>query len=364
MLTHYRHLALAVLWLTGAATCLAQPAVSRRTPAPSNALSRDAKNEFALKALDRLRAIRDCWIDPYAMLPYDEPKQKGEEDFYGCGSEYALRLAETQAAVADLSNGINNPGIVREANAAIGVFNDLDTLKKFFNRSGLSSLLESTRVSDVYPIIHKYNLTYTQNLTTKGEIYRQMMPHRRVHVDRLAALISNAPIDSNPTLTPEQATAGNDDLTWNRAQRDMAYEWYLRAYPNGRHAAEARQSMGRKSQIQKQRSEELQIISDDLERTTHKVLEAYIRGDKATYGSYLSMRFPAREIYIAKLKPQPDVVSFEIRDFEIKRLNPDQQLYRATMNVHYTSVFSQTRDYRYSILYLRTDRGWEIIEWH
>jgi hypothetical protein len=221
--------------------CLAQPTASRRASAPPNAHSTESKREEVVTALDRLRAIRDCWIDPYAMLPYDEPKQKGEGDFYGCGSEYSLRLAEAQAAVSDMSNQGNSQTIIREANAAIEVFNDLDTLRKFFNRSGLSSLLESTRVSYIYPIIHKYNLTYTQNLTTKGEIYRQMMPRRRIHIDRLAELISNAPPDSNPTLTPEQAIAANDDLTWDRVQRDMSYDWYLRAYPKGRHAAEARQ---------------------------------------------------------------------------------------------------------------------------
>jgi hypothetical protein len=365
MLTHYRDITLGILLITVVGTsCLAQPSVSRRPSATSSARSRDAKNESALKALDRLRAIRDCWIDPYAMLPYDQPKQKGEGDFYRCGSEYSLRLAEAQAAVGDLSNESSNGVIVREATAAIQVFNDLDTLKKVFNRSGLSTLLESTRVSDIYPIIHKYNLTYSQNLTTKGEIYRQMMPHRRVHVDQFAALIANVPADSNPTLTPEQATATNDDLTWSRAQRDMAYDWYLRAYPNGRHAGEARQSAARKSEIQKERNDQLLRIRADLEPITRKVLEAYVRGDKETYGSFLSDRFPSRALYIARLKPQAEVASFEIRDFEVKRHNPDYELYRATMNVHYRSVFNKEREYHNTLLYLKTERGWQIVEWH
>lgn len=117
-------------------------------------------------------------------------------------------------------------------------------------------------------------------------------------------------------------------------------------------------------EIQKERNVELQTIRADLERTTHRVLEAYVRGDKTTYGGYLSNRFPAREVYIAKLKPQPDVTSFEITQFEVQPYGSDQQLYRATMKVHYTSVFNKTRDYRNSLLYLKTDRGWEILEWH
>jgi hypothetical protein len=143
----------------------------------------------------------------------------------------------------------------------------------------------------------------------------------------------------------------------------MLYEWYLRWYPQGRHAAEARQSISRKDEIKKQRSEELETVREDLERTTRRVLEAYVRGDKATYASYLSSRFPSRQIYIAKLKPQSDVASFEITEMEVKPVGSDQQLFRATMNVRYTSILNKQRDYRNSILYLKTDRGWEIIEW-
>lgn len=364
MLTRYRHLTLAVLLVMVAVpSCLAQQTASRRASTASSTLS-DAKNVLALKALDRLRAIRDCWIDPYAMLPYDEPKQKGEGDFYGCGSEYALRLAEAQAAVKDALDSVDNPAIIREADAAIAVFVDLDTLRHVFNRTVLSSLLETTSVSDVYPIIHTYNLKYAENTTAKGEIYRQMMPLRRVHIDRLAALIPNAPADSNPTLTPEQAIAGNDDLTWNRAKRDMAYEWYLRAYPNGRHATEARQSISRKDEIQKEREDQLEAVRRDLEQTTRNVLQAYVRGDKVTYGNFLSARFPAREIYIAKLKPQPDVASFDITQFEAKPYDPDQQSHATTMNLRYMSIFNKTRDYQNRILYQKTDHGWQIVEWH
>ena len=298
------------------------------------------------------------------MLPYDEPKQKSEDDFYRCGAEYALRLAEAKAAVNDVSDSTTNTAIVREATAAIEVFNDLDTLRKVFNRSAFSSLSESTRISEIYPIIHRYNIQYKENWTSKGEIYRQMMPQRRVHIDRVAALIQDAPPDSNPTLTPAQAAAATDDLTWAEAVRRMSYESYLRSFPAGRHAAEARDSIARKDQIRKERDEQLESVRRDLQDTTHKVLEAYVRGDKVTYGNFLSTRFPSRGIYIAKLKPPPDVASFEISAFEVKHYESDEQLYRATMNVHYTSIFNKQRDYHNSILYLKNDRGWEIVEWH
>jgi len=364
MLTHYRHLTLAVLLFMVAATpCLAQPTAAHRRSTTSSAPTKDLKNEVALKTLDRLRAIRDCWIDPYAMLPNDEPKQKLESDFYACGSEYTLRLAEAQAAVRDALDSVDNPGIIREADAAIAVFVDLDTLRRVFNRNALSSLLEITSVSDIYPIIHTYNIKYTENATPKGEIYRQMMPHRRVHIDRLATLIPNVPPDSNPTLTPAQATAANDDLTWARAVRDMAYEWYLRAYPQGRHSPEARQSIARKSEIQKERNDQLERIRTELEPVTRKVLEAYVRGDKETYGSFLADRFPSRALFIARLKPQADVASFVITDFQVKHYHPDYGLYQATMNVHYKSIFNKERDYRNNLLYMKTERGWQIVEW-
>src|SRR5205085_6025447 len=124
-------------------------------------------------------------------------------------------------------------------------------------------------------------------------------------------------------------------LTWSRAAKGMAYEWYLGRYPKGRHAAEAHDSIARKGEILKERNEQLESVRRDLQDTTHKVLQAYVRGDKLTYGNFLSSRFPSRGIYIAKLKPQPEVTSFEIRDFEVKPYDSDQQLYRAIMNVHY-----------------------------
>lgn len=218
-------------------------------------------------------------------------------------------------------------------------------------------------MSDVYPIIHKYGISYKEDWTLKAPIYRQMIPHRRIHIDRFALLISNAPPDPNPTLTPPQAEAVTDDLTWTFAARDMLYDWYLGRYPNGRHATEARDSLARKNEIREERGQQLEMVRRDLHDTTHKVLEAYVRGDKVTCGKFLSDRFPSREIYIGKLKPQAEVASFEIKDFEIKPYDSDQQLYRVTMNVRYTSIFNKQRDYRNSILYLKGDRGWQIIEW-
>ncbi|HEV7747256.1 MAG TPA: hypothetical protein VGO56_19830 [Pyrinomonadaceae bacterium] len=151
--------------------------------------------EVALQMLARLRAMRDCWVDPYVMLPSEDPNRISEVAFYGCGSDYALRLAEARAAVDDGAETINNPAIRREATAAISVFKDLDVLRQFFNRNLLSSLTENTWVSDIYPIIHKYNISYSQDKTSKAEIYRQMMPLRRVNVDRLGVLVRNAPKD-------------------------------------------------------------------------------------------------------------------------------------------------------------------------
>jgi hypothetical protein len=370
MVTNYKRtvrislllLSAAVLWSTVAAqsaqTSRSGSTITTRT---KESLARSNK-KAALQLLARLRAIRNCWVDPYAMLPSEYPNDNSEEAFYGCDG-YALRLAEARAAV-DNAVEINNPGIRREATAAIDVFNDLDVLRQFFNRNLLSSLTKNAWVSEIYPIVHKYNITYSQDKTTKAEIYRQMMPRRRVHVDRLASLISDAPADSNPTLTADQALAANDDLTWARATRDIAYEWYLRWYPQGRHAAEARDSIARKGEILKERSDQLERIREDLESTTRKVLEAYVRGDKATYGSFLSDRFPSRSLFIARLKPQPEVASFEITDFQVERYNTDVGLYRAKMGVHYKSIFNKERYYHNNILYLKTERGWEIVEWH
>jgi len=297
------------------------------------------------------------------ILPSNTPSEENDSLFLMCGTEYRLRLMEAQSAVADAADAVNDKAILREATAALGVFSDLDTLYRLFNSRGYF-FSGDVRISDIYPIVHKYNLTYNENSTSKVAIYRQMMQHRRIHVDRLAELIEGAPADSNPTLTPAQAEAATDDLTWSRAAKGMAYEWYLGRYPKGRHAAEARDSIARKDQIRKERDDQLETVRRSLQDTTHKVLEAYVRGDKVTYGNFLSSRFPSRGIYIAKLKPQPEVASFEIKDFEVNPYDSEQQLYRATINVRYVSIFNKERVYPYSILYLKTDRGWEIVEWH
>jgi hypothetical protein len=144
----------------------------------------------------------------------------------------------------------------------------------------------------------------------------------------------------------------------------MSYEWYLRWFPQGRHVEEARQSIARKGEIQKERDDRLERIRKELESVTQKLFKAYVRGDKATYGSFLSGSFPSRAMFIERLKPQPEVASFEIRDFQVKRYDPDYELYRATMNVHYVSISNKERDYRNYILFSKTDRAWEIIEWH
>jgi len=371
MSTNYtRSVLLSVLFLSAvlsnALTVSAQDAQTRRRSSTTNKTVDSLAgpvNEVALKLLARLRAMRDCWVDPYVMLPLEYPNRVSEMAFYRCGSDYSLRWAEARAAVDDAET-INNSAIRREATAAISVFKDLDVLRQFFNRNLLSSLTENTSVSDIYPIVHKYNISYSQDKTSKADIYRQLVPHRRLYVDRLAALVKNAPRDPNPTLTPEQQTAVTDDLTWTRAARDMSYEWYLRWFPQGRHVEEARQSIARKGEIQKERDDRLEKIRKELESVTQKLFKAYVRGDRATYGSFLSGSFPSRAMFIERLKPQPEVASFEIRDFQVKRYDPDYELYQATMNVHYVSLSNKERDYRNYILFSKTDRAWEIVEWH
>jgi hypothetical protein len=34
------------------------------------------------------------------------------------------------------------------------------------------------------------------------------------------------------------------------------------------------------------------------------------------------------------------------------------------VDVRYTSIFNKERHYHDNILYLKTDRAWEIVEWH
>ena len=96
------------------------------------------------------------------------------------------------------------------------------------------------RVSDIFPIIRKYNIRYKENRVSKVTIYQAMMPLRRNHIDELAKLVSSAPPDTNPTLTQSQAADAADELDWSFVTRQgRGYDWYLRRHPQGRHAPEA-----------------------------------------------------------------------------------------------------------------------------
>jgi hypothetical protein len=207
-----------------------------KTPA-SRGITED---QASLQMLERLRAFRDCWSDPYMIIAGDDPRAENDALFLRCGDQYSLRWAELQEATAQALGSVKDRAISRQINAAIATFTDLESLHHLFN-SRAYFMTRDVRVSDIFPIVRKYNIPYKENRISKVTVYQAMMPLRRTHIDELAKLLDNAPRDTNPTLTPAQAADAADDLDWSFVTRQrQGYGWYLRRHPQGRHAAEAR----------------------------------------------------------------------------------------------------------------------------
>jgi len=375
MLTRFNHLAVAICLsgitiTTAPSFCSAQSAsrsehgtiTANKPPSGGN----KSEVEASLEVLARLRAMRDCWNDPYQVLVGDDPKYENHSLFFRCDEEYPLRLAEAQTAASEALTWLKDRILSREITAAIAVFNDLETLHRVFE-SRKYTLFRVVPVSDIYPIAHKYNIPYRENEISKFTVYQEMMPKRRVHIDRLASLVPGAPPDPNPTLTPAQAAVVVDDLDWYYATRQgpgQGYNWYLGRHPQGRHAAEARKPIEQPDGYRKEQEARTAKLHDELLGITRQAIEAYVHGDKAVFDRLLGVGFPSRALYISRLRPQPDVASFEVEDLKIRIMDYYAELYRADVQVQYKSVMNKERDYHNSILYKRTNGRWQIVERH
>ncbi len=217
---------------------------SRNTPTPTS--RRITEDQASLQMLERLRAFRDCWSDPYMIIAGDDPRAENDALFLRCGDQYSLRWAELQDAAAQALGSVKNRALSRQINAAIATFTDLESLHSLFN-SRAYFMQRDVRVSDIFPIVRKYNIPYWDNRISKVAVYQAMMPLRRTHIDELARLIGNPPPDTNPTLTPAQAADAADNLDWSLVTRQgRGYDWYLRRHPQGLHASEARRLGGKK----------------------------------------------------------------------------------------------------------------------
>ena len=221
-----------------ASTCLSQ----------KNTVNSD--NEVALIVLIHLRTLRDCWSDPYMVIDGDDPKFENDTLYLRCGSDYLLLFDDLQESVSNGLVSINRTELRTEMVAANKVLIDLYYLHRLFN-SRAYYLRREIQSSDVASILSKYNINVRNRTISKVTLYRELIPHRRLHIDRFAALISNAPPDKNPTLTPEEIAIKVDELEWSVVTRQgRGYDWYLRRHPDGRHAEEARKLGGRQGTVQ------------------------------------------------------------------------------------------------------------------
>jgi hypothetical protein len=220
---------------------------------PATCLSQDSTvnsdKGAAIKVLINLRTLRDCWNDPYVVITGDDPKLENDTLYLRCGSDYLSLFNELQE-VGDGLRSISRADVQTEMVAANDVLKDLDSLHRLFN-SRAYYVLREIQASDVASILSKYGINVRTKTISKATLYRELIPRRRLHIDRLAALISNAPHDDNPTLTPEEIAIKVDDMEWSVVTRqDRGYDWYLRRHPNGRHVEEARKLSNRQGTIQ------------------------------------------------------------------------------------------------------------------
>lgn len=233
-----RLVVLVAIMIALAATCLSQ----------KNTV--DPDNKAAIRVLIDLRALRDCWNDPYMVIVGDDPKSENDTLYRRCGSDYLLLFDDLQESVSDGLRSINRAELRTEMVAANKVLNDLNSLHRLFD-SRAYYLAREIQTSDVASILREYNITVRNKTISKVTLYQKIIPHRRLHIDRFAALISNAPPDSNPTLTPEEIAIKVDELEWSVVTRQgRGYDWYLRRHPQGRHAEEARKLGSRQSTVQ------------------------------------------------------------------------------------------------------------------
>jgi len=319
--------------------------------------------EAAGDVLARLRALRDCWSDPYMVPTGDDPRVENDSLYRVCDDNYQLRLVEARDVVWHSESKISNRTVRGEILAAMEVFDDLDTLYRLFERRDYY-FTSVVRVSDIYQIVRKYNIQYQQDAISKVTVYRAVIPARRPHIDRLAALIPGAPRDENPTLTQDQATAAVDDLDWSIAKRQgQGYDWYLRRHPQGRHADEAERLLGQSKAALSEQAKRLAALKDELAPTVRETIRAYVFGDKDAFERLLAPEFPRRANYIAHLRPQPEVLSFEITDLTVEPATHGSEHYMARVRVLYVGTGDRRRMYDNRITYAKNGGRWQIVEW-
>lgn len=205
----------------------------------------ESENAASIKVLIHLRTLRDCWSDPYMVIVGDDPRFENDTLYRRCGSDYLLLFDDLQESVSSGLLSITRAELRTEMVEANRILNDLDSLHRLFN-SRAYYLQREIQTSDVASILRKYNINVRKKTISKVTLYQEIIPHRRLHIDRFAALITNAPPDNNPTLTPEEIAVRIDEMEWSLVTtQGRGYDWYLRRHPRGRHAEEARKLSSR-----------------------------------------------------------------------------------------------------------------------
>jgi hypothetical protein len=310
-----------------------------------------AEAEAAREALVRLRVLRDSWNDPPPLYTEEDYRFSGDPTYMKDPENYPLYLKEAQDAVEHALTIIKAPPLRQEIKAAIAVFNDLTAIYSLFI-SKKYRFSRTVEVSDIYSFVKAYHIPYQTNSITKNEVYRVMVPERRVHLDRLAHWIpGHIPPDSNPSLSPSQSLAAADEKDWLTASKAGAFGWYLARYPQGRHAKEAALKVTERSKLEA-----------ELKSAVRETFEALIRGDKQVMEQLLAAYFPHRSQFIAAMAPHTEVVSFEIETIEVQPVPMMKDQYLVTTSILYKG-YERVRRFENRLTFVKVDGRWRIISW-
>jgi S1-C subfamily serine protease len=264
---------------------------------------------LARKAVDSLRKLRDGW---YVVPELQAARFSNTSEWKKDGRNYELYLLEARDAVNNALQIIQDNVFKEELRLAMAVYLDSENIYGKWIKDDRKKYLT---VSQIYPYVKKYSLTYQTNQIDTDAVFRIILPIGRKRINRLLSMLGETP---DPIPDPAQVI---EDKWWIRAAGDGGrpeyYREYLNIYPNGRYAEEARRKIrewelareeerireekGREERrINAEKLKQEQKIEDErfkleIQDILQQFIEATIKKDEAALAILLDDKFVGRE---------------------------------------------------------------------